>query len=312
MQNCFFMKKTLLTLLSIGLLTGLAFPLTAQNNEQEDPTAPAKGERSKKHADKPEPPNPWTKPNTPPPIEPGNATKVSCPDPLTNHTSSTLKLDNTKESFSIYIPVGFDPKETYGVVVFIPGPNDRGTCPGQWFTVLNDRKLICISPYGAGNKEMLGRRYALALTSAELAKKYFKIDPKRIYVAGYSGGARVAGMLALNYPEVFKGTIQSCGADFYKPVPRVAVTDEEVAKGADYGGCQAGHPEEAKANVRFVFITGPGDFRNHFIKDIYNGGYKPSGFKALLIDVPDMRHNICNTESFGKAIDFIETGKLPE
>ena len=63
---------------------------------------------------------------------------------------------------------------------------------------------------------------------------------------------------------------------------------------------------EAKKSVRFVFITGPGDFRNHYIKDIYAGGYKPEGFNALLIDVPDMRHNICNAESLSKALEYIE------
>ena len=141
-------------------------------------------------------------------------------------------------------------------------------------------------------------------------KKYYPIDPKRIYVAGYSGGARVAGMSAFKHPETWRGTIQSCGADFYKPVPRVAVTDEEFKKSSDYGGIpDAKRALEAKKSVRFVFITGPGDFRNHYIKDIYAGGYKPEGFNALLIDVPDMRHNICNAESLSKALEYIERKK---
>ena len=203
--------------------------------------------------------NLWVTPQTPPPIEAGKGLTVRCPDPL----SADTKLDNQNESFHIYLPAGFDPKATYGVVVFITGPSDHIGCPVAWMPVINEHKLIYIAPQNAGNKQMVGRRDNLAVVSARLIQKYYHTDPKRIYVAGYSGGARVAGMVALNHPDLFRGTIQSCGADFYQPVPRVAVTEAESKKG-EYGGCSPGRSQEAKANVRFVFVTGPGDFRYHF------------------------------------------------
>lgn len=255
--------------------------------------------------------NPWIKPGTPPPLHPGKGLTVGCPDPLLPQLpDNTVKLESAKETFHIRLPADFTPQATYGVVVFISGPQDKMGCPATWIPVLDEHKLIYVAPQNAGNKELLGFRDARALTSALLIKKYYPIDPKRIYVAGYSGGARVAGMSAFKHPETWRGTIQSCGADFYKPVPRVAVTDEEFKKSSDYGGIpDAKRALEAKKSVRFVFITGPGDFRNHYIKDIYAGGYKPEGFNALLIDVPDMRHNICNAESLSKALEYIERKK---
>ena len=253
--------------------------------------------------------NPWVKPGTPPPLVPGKGMMVSCPDHLPQGTGNGVKLENQKEAFHIRLPSNFNPMETYGVVVFISGPQNKMGCPGAWLPVLDKRKLIYIAPQNAGNKEMVGFRDARAVVSALLIKKFYHIDPKRVYVAGYSGGARVAGMSAFKHPDLWRGTIQSCGADFYKPVPRVEVTDAEFKKSSDYGGIpEASRAQEAKANVRFVFITGSGDFRTHYIKDIYNGGYKPNGFKALLIDVPEMRHNICNAEALANALEYIENG----
>jgi pimeloyl-ACP methyl ester carboxylesterase len=255
--------------------------------------------------------NTWITPGTPPPLTPGEGLTVSCPEPLPQGTAKGVPLDNQKESFHIRLPARFDPKERYGVVVFISGPQDEIKCPVKWQPVLDAHKLIFVAPQNAGNKQPVGFRDARAVASALLVRKYYHLDPTRTYVAGYSGGARVAGMSAFFHPDLWRGTIQSCGADFYKPVPRVAVTDEEFKKNPDYGGI--GDPSraaETKANVRFVFVTGPGDFRNHYIKDIYEGGYKPNGFKALLIDVPEMRHQTCDAESLEKALAFIE-GRNP-
>ena len=178
--------------------------------------------------------NPWVKPGTTPPLVPGTGMTVSCPDPLPQGTGKGVKLENQKEAFHIRLPANFDPRETYGVVVFISGPQNEIGCPGKWLPVLDAHKLIYIAPQNAGNKEPVGFRDARAVTSALLIKKYYHIDPARIYVAGYSGGARVAGMSAFKHPELWRGTIQSCGADYYKPVPRVAVTDEEFKKNPDW------------------------------------------------------------------------------
>ena len=47
----------------------------------------------------------------------------------------------------------------------------------------------------------------------------YAIDESRIYVAGFSGGGKVASMLAVIYPEVFDGAIPMGGTGFYRHVP---------------------------------------------------------------------------------------------
>ena len=84
--------------------------------------------------------NPWVKPGTTPPLVPGTGMTVSCPDPLPQGTGKGVKLENQKEAFHIRLPANFDPRETYGVVVFISGPQKKdaraphsGPTPGiEW------------------------------------------------------------------------------------------------------------------------------------------------------------------------------------
>ena len=45
-----------------------------------------------------------------------------------------------------------------------------------------------------------------------------------LYAAGFSGGARMSSLLGFYQSDVFHGTIQNCGTDFYRAVPMVAAT----------------------------------------------------------------------------------------
>ena len=44
----------------------------------------------------------------------------------------------------------------------------------------------------------------------------FKINSRRVYLSGSSGGARVAGLVAVGYLEIFRGDIYIGGADTWE------------------------------------------------------------------------------------------------
>ena len=63
----------------------------------------------------------------------------------------------------------------------------------------------------------------------KLIGKIANLDAKRIYVAGMSGGGRIASQAITRYPEQFTGAICIVGADYFMPrraaeprVPRTA------------------------------------------------------------------------------------------
>lgn len=217
-------------------------------------------------------------------------------------------LKPADEKFFVWVPANYEGKTPFGVVVFMAPSDQFDQLPVNWGPVLTQRKMLLIAPQKAGNSYLSDRRCGLcAIAAAEMIRQY-KIDPQRVYAAGYSGGARMAGMTAFYQPKLFRGTIQNCGADFYQAVPKVAPRGPKDPTD-DYGVFSANDEEidAAKQNVRFVFITGgPTDFRHANLLDIFHGGYEKAGFAAKLIDVPDLGHTICGAATLTTALEFLD------
>jgi len=179
--------------------------------------------------------------------------------------------------------------------------------PAGWQTVLDSRKYLYIAPQNAGNEQYIGRRLGLAVLGALEMMKHYRVDPSRIYAAGFSGGSRMAGLLGFSQGDIFRGTIQNCGADFYKPVPTVSATSTTDTAGHPYGVFHATGDEISSARrVRFALITGSGDFRHGNILDIFNGGFAHEGFQARLFDIPGMAHDTADPRTLSAALDFLE------
>lgn len=227
---------------------------------------------------------------------------------LKNHNANVLyDLNPRTENFFIHVPVSYSPQAAYGLIVFTDAAEEIGKVPDAWARVLDERKLLFVAAENAGNDQDASRRLGLAVLGALEMMKRYPIAPNRVYAAGFSGGARVSGLLGFFQPDIFHGTIQNCGADFYMRVPTVYATSWVSTTGQQYGRFEATTDEIARARrVRFVLITGTNDFRRGNILDIYNGGFARQHFAAKLIDVPGMDHTICDAATLSAALDFIE------
>ncbi|HEY3778656.1 MAG TPA: PHB depolymerase family esterase [Rhizomicrobium sp.] len=121
-------------------------------------------------------------------------------------------VDPAKETFVLYVP-SRAPAGGYGLVVFVP-PWDVARLPDGWGPVLDQAGMIFVSAAKSGNDQnVLARREPLALLGQTNVAQRYRLDPTRIYVAGFSGGSRVALRLALGYPDVFRGAILDAGSD---------------------------------------------------------------------------------------------------
>ena len=249
-----------------------------------------------------------------PPLQPRKGAFVSVfggpnrtPGHVSPYVAYTLVPEN--ERYFVYVPSSYSPEDSYGLIVFIYA-DPMARLPFGWQATLDARKYIFVAPENAGNDQPRGRRLGLAVLGALKAMKIYRIDPKRVYAAGFSGGARMAGLLGFYQSDVFRGTFQNSGADFYRPVPVVEATSSVDTAGHPYGLLLQVSDEDtrqAKA-VRFVFITGSNDFRRGNILDIFHGGFERDGFKAKLFDVPALGHDICDGETLSRALDFLEGG----
>jgi pimeloyl-ACP methyl ester carboxylesterase len=122
-------------------------------------------------------------------------------------------VDLSKERFSVYVPAGEPPRDGYGLLVFV-APWSQATRPRRWRPALDRRGLIFVSAENSGNEaKVLDRRVPLALLAFENVRARYPIDPKRVYIGGFSGGSRVAQVTALAYPELFRGVLLNAGSD---------------------------------------------------------------------------------------------------
>jgi len=216
-------------------------------------------------------------------------------------------LDPSRERFFVHVPAAYSGKSRYGLVVFIHAGDRIDWLPDGWSGVLDARNFIFIAPENAGNEQYRERRLGLGVLSALEMMKHYQIDANRVYISGFSGGARMAGLLGFFQSDIFRGTIQNCGADFYQHVPQVYATSQLDTAGQPYGFFSATADEVRGAErVRFVLITGSEDFRRGNILDVFNGGFVKTGFQAKLFDVPGMSHEAADARTLNAALDFLE------
>lgn len=116
------------------------------------------------------------------------------------------------ERFLVYLP-SRPLASGYALLVFVP-PWEDARLPQGWGDVLDRAGVIFVSAARSGNSaSVIGRRAPLALLAARNLMNRHAVDPARVYVAGFSGGARVALRLALGYPDLFRGAILNAGSD---------------------------------------------------------------------------------------------------
>jgi pimeloyl-ACP methyl ester carboxylesterase len=122
-------------------------------------------------------------------------------------------IDPARESFGLFVPAGAPPPQGWGLLVFV-SPWNTPADVRAWRATLTRRRMIFVSPAGAGNEtSVVDRRLPLALLALENVRAEFPLDPDRVYVGGLSGGSRVAEIAALAYPDVFRGALLNAGSE---------------------------------------------------------------------------------------------------
>jgi dienelactone hydrolase len=127
-------------------------------------------------------------------------------------TLAAQPIDPGHEKFGLYVPAQ-KPAKGYGLLVWVSPLDDAGMPPG-WEDTLEERGVIFVTAARSGNQTSpLGRRIPLALTAAANIARSHAVDPDRVWIAGFSGGARIAERMALAYPDVFAGAILDGSSD---------------------------------------------------------------------------------------------------
>ena len=198
------------------------------------------------------------------------------------------RYDVAMESFEVFVPDSYDPDQPAGLLVWISPASSGGLARPANLEVLGDENMIWVGANNSGNDRWHWYRTALALDAAHNMQKLYNIDPDRIYIAGYSGGGRVASSMGLFYPEVFRGGAYFFGSNYFREAP---VPDKPGAL------WRAGFPAPPKDNLpalkkdhRFVLITGEHDFNRDQTKANFEMFSKDKFQNVSYIEIPGADH----------------------
>jgi hypothetical protein len=216
------------------------------------------------------------------------------------HAAAALRdqpIDLTQEKFTVYVP-SIAPPEGYGLLVFVP-PWENAMLPRGWASILERDGVIFVSAANSGNSaNILDRREPLALLAAHNIMQRFRVNPGRTYISGFSGGSRIALLLALGFPDVFRGAFLNAGSD---PI----------------GGAQAPLPpaelfSRFQEMTRLVYISGQDDAVN-VEKDAAS---VQSMLEWCVYDwyaerSPWMGHEVAGPAVLGRALDMLDKHAKP-
>lgn len=209
-----------------------------------------------------------------------------------------------EETFQVVVPDGYGREKSFGLVVWI-SPMPSGVPPDEWLEPLAKRDLIAIGADNSGNDRGTVFRVALALDAVHNVKARYTIDPKRIYVTGFSGGGRTASRLGITYPDVFTGGIYQGGVDFYRGVPDPADAKREFAP--TFIKPEGDLLKKVKTESRHVILAGESDFNRAPCKATFEMMTKRENFtRATYIEMPGVPHVWADAATFAKALDALD------
>lgn len=212
-----------------------------------------------------------------------------------------------EESFEVYVPLGYDGSEPYGLLIWInAGP--RGGPPADFLPILDQHKLIWVGANDSGNPRSFWHRAGLALDGLHNITQTHHIDPMRTYISGVSGGGRSASRVGLVYADRFAGAFSLIGTDFFTRLPHPESREMLMKFWAPaFNPPQPHILRRAKRDGRYVLLTGETDGNRDQILSAYLFGYQRGQFEHVTyLEVPGMGHTLPPADWFGRGIEALD------
>ena len=142
---------------------------------------------------------------------------------LNNGDITYSNNDLATRQYTVRLPSGFDPNDAtkkYGLVTFIDA-NDVSSMRSGWAAGLDANNVIYLAAQGVGNPQYTTYRFGRTIMGAFRMCELYNIDPNRIYVSGFSGGAFSASALAFLRSDWYHGAFPWAGSMIAQPIPGV-------------------------------------------------------------------------------------------
>jgi poly(3-hydroxybutyrate) depolymerase len=139
---------------------------------------------------------------------------------------------SARNTISLYsVPDKYAPEQAWPLVVALHGYGDNAASfHDLWKTVTDSLGFVLLTPQGEERaQEGFGWAWGISAqravqSSLDIVRKVVHIDPKRIYLTGFSLGGSLCYVLVLNHPQIFHG-IAPLGASFNAPFDEKLISE---------------------------------------------------------------------------------------
>jgi len=210
-------------------------------------------------------------------------------------------FDIAQESFDLVVPKTYAPNAHWGVLIWVD-PSDAPKPSTEWLRVLAEHRLLFIGAKKSGNARNIFDRIRMAVHANVAIRSGYSVDPRRIYVSGFSGGARVASMLGVAWADMFPGAMAFMGVNFYTDIPMPSgkiyppafIPDDAVL-------------EIARTRGRYVLVTGEHDFNKPETQAVFQAGFQAEKFNSVrYLEVPNQGHSVPSAQWLSSALGLLE------
>jgi predicted esterase len=197
------------------------------------------------------------------------------------------EYDSKKQQYDLFVPPGYNAKKSYPLILFVNAGKDAGGWD-RFELVCRQQGVLFAAPHDAGNDTPEKKRTRIVLDVLDDVRRTYNTDPDRTYLAGVSGGARMADAIAFALPEHFGGVLSVvAGWDLrQEPWLRQRVIDR----------------------LSVALVTGETDFNRSEVERFRGPYLKEVGVRARVWMVPKMGHEMPRAGVLAEALRWLEDG----
>jgi hypothetical protein len=196
------------------------------------------------------------------------------------------RYDSIAQNYELFVPSRRgSAKKPLPVIVFISPTNE----PLGWkhFEGLcKDNDILFAGPRNAGNDCPPKQRVRIVLDVLDDLRRNHYTDPDRTYLAGFSGGGRIACAVAFALPELFGGVMPICAGGDLRDEPWLR------------------HRVIERLSV--ALLTGERDFNRGEVERLRGPYLKEVGVRTRVWTQPALPHNVPAEKYLGEAFRWLD------